>query len=194
LRPTDEERGRKTGYLWSGSNIYTGGKYVSDGVWSSSAEDEQLGIVPMAKRMVELDPSLDLGAVIGALVSTPIAAPVAPVEPTDGPKTVDNVKALQADLNKLGSDLTIDGSIGANTRRAIRAFQRAHGLNDDGIAGPDTWAAITAALKTPDTATAAVAKVVEQPEHKGPTLGEAAMAFLAHLKTDLQSLRANPNG
>jgi hypothetical protein len=77
LRPTDEERGRKTGYLWSGSNIYTGGKYVSDGVWSSSAEDEQLGIVPMAKRMVELDPSLDLGAAIGALVSTPIAAPVA---------------------------------------------------------------------------------------------------------------------
>jgi lysozyme family protein len=156
-------RGHKTGYLWSGTNIYTGGKYVSDGVWSSSARDDQLGIVPMAKRMVELDPSLDLGAVIGALVSTPIVQDSAPA------------------LNKLGASLTVDGSLGANTRRAIRAFQRAHGLEADGVAGHGTWKMINTVL-APQVAINPASKIAEQPDLKAPTVAEAAMAFLQAYK------------
>lgn len=52
--------GRHTGYLWAGSNIYTGGKYVSDGVWDPGAIDQQLGVIPMMKRIVELRPDLAL--------------------------------------------------------------------------------------------------------------------------------------
>src|SRR6185437_10258183 len=110
---------RKTGYLWSGTNIYDGGKYIRDGYWSSQAQDEQLGIIPMAKRMVELNPSLDLGAAVGtAIVMT------APAVPIVTPNTA-SVAQLQAALNKFGADLVVDGSIGSKTRRAIRAFQRA---------------------------------------------------------------------
>ena len=36
----------------------------------------------------------------------------------------------------------IDGESGSNTRRAIAAFQRAHGLPDDGTLGAPTWAVL----------------------------------------------------
>ncbi len=34
----------------------------------------------------------------------------------------------------------IDGKMGPQTREAIKEFQRVHGLNDDGVAGRQTWA------------------------------------------------------
>jgi lysozyme family protein len=50
-----------TGYLWAGTNHYDRGKYVADGVWDPNHRDTQLGIVPIMRRMVELDASLQLG-------------------------------------------------------------------------------------------------------------------------------------
>jgi|GEM_PF-4076190 len=73
----------------------------------------------------------------------------------------DAVKALQTSLNALGYSCgTADGIFGAKTLAAATAFQRAHSLTVDGIAGPLTQAAIltavTAAASTVDTATAAL--------------------------------------
>ncbi|GGD67149.1 cell wall hydrolase [Paenibacillus nasutitermitis] len=36
----------------------------------------------------------------------------------------------------------VTGSFGAETEHAVKGFQNAHGLADDGIAGPATWAAL----------------------------------------------------
>lgn len=52
--------GRDTGYLWSWSNQYSGGKYVADGVWSPTAVDKQAGMIPLMKAMLSLDGSLAL--------------------------------------------------------------------------------------------------------------------------------------
>lgn len=51
------------------------------------------------------------------------------------------VKRLQLDLHRAGfSPGAIDGRFGPATAAALVAFQRAHGLLADGIAGPLTWA------------------------------------------------------
>jgi putative chitinase len=55
---------------------------------------------------------------------------------------------LQVSLNKLGADPTLvpDGSYGPMTAASVKNFQGSHGLAADGKIGPETWAAIDAAL------------------------------------------------
>lgn len=55
------------------------------------------------------------------------------------------VAALQRRLSSLGYPLAADGVYGSNTRRAVAAFQRDHGLPADGLAGPMTREAMDAA-------------------------------------------------
>lgn len=45
-------------YLWGATTVQKPGKYVSDGVWSSTAVDQQLGIVPMIRALAALDKSI----------------------------------------------------------------------------------------------------------------------------------------
>jgi len=46
-------KGRVSPYLWSGTTLYTRGKYVSDGVYSSTAVDQQLGVMPLYQILLE---------------------------------------------------------------------------------------------------------------------------------------------
>ena len=56
-----------------------------------------------------------------------------------------DVKTLQENLNKLGHNAgTADGIFGPATDKALKSFQRATGIAVDGIAGPETFAKITA--------------------------------------------------
>ena len=59
----------------------------------------------------------------------------------------DAVKTLQTNLNKLGYNCgTADGVFGVKTRTAVLAFQKAKGLEVDGVVGAITLAAIDAAF------------------------------------------------
>ena len=58
------------------------------------------------------------------------------------PELRDEVKALQTELNQEGFALEADGLFGRDTESAVKRFQREHGLDDDGIVGPLTWAAL----------------------------------------------------
>jgi hypothetical protein len=51
----------------------------------------------------------------------------------------DSVKRLQMALGFEGN--AIDGDFGEKTEAALKDFQRSHGLEDDGLAGPKTWEA-----------------------------------------------------
>ncbi len=136
-------------YLWAGTNNYTSGKYVADGVWSSSAVDQQLGIVPVMVRMVALRPSLALPGTMPP--ADPAMPPGTPVPAPDGLGShgAHDTDWVQAALNRLhveGTPLLEDGSYGRRTKAAVVAFQSAHGLEPDGLAGPLTTAAIEKAL------------------------------------------------
>lgn len=53
------------------------------------------------------------------------------------------VKTLQRLLNALGYSCgDVDGSFGPKTKTAVKKFQKAVGLDDDGSCGPLTWTAI----------------------------------------------------
>ncbi len=55
----------------------------------------------------------------------------------------DDVRAVQEALLAAGFDPKgVDGSYGRNTEAAVKAFQKANGLEADGIVGPITWAAL----------------------------------------------------
>lgn len=60
-----------------------------------------------------------------------------------------HVRELQETLNRLGymdahgQPLNADGHLGPATRAAVQSFQRASGLADDGIAGPQTLKALS---------------------------------------------------
>lgn len=60
--------------------------------------------------------------------------------------TGDAVKLLQSALNlRANAGLSVDGKAGALTEKAIRNWQRSHGLEDDGICGQNTWNSLLAA-------------------------------------------------
>lgn len=46
-------KGIKTPYLWSGSNHYTRGKFIRDGVWSSTAVSAQVGCACIIKSLID---------------------------------------------------------------------------------------------------------------------------------------------
>jgi peptidoglycan hydrolase-like protein with peptidoglycan-binding domain len=57
------------------------------------------------------------------------------------------VRSLQYLLNAHGAKLAVNGVFGAKTKAAVVAFQRAHHLTPDGVAGAATWKALVVTVK-----------------------------------------------
>ena len=51
-------RGLPSPYVWGGTNQQRAGKYIRDGVWSSTAWDVQPGCAPIIAGIAWLDPSI----------------------------------------------------------------------------------------------------------------------------------------
>ena len=134
-------------YLWGGTNIQTVGKYTEDGKFVPNDMDPQLGIIPVGRRMVEIDPTLALPTIIPPPMSSGIS-----VTTTDA--AIDT-KWVQQALNDIGwyPALDVDGSYGNETKTAIENFQRNYGLSVDGLAGPETIDALKIAVAAAKGAT-----------------------------------------
>lgn len=59
-----------------------------------------------------------------------------------GGSNINDIKALQADLSRLGYLTNVDGWFGSTTLRNLKAFQRDHSLMPDGICGDLTMGVI----------------------------------------------------
>ncbi len=128
-------RGRPSPYVFSGTDQYSRGKFVRDGVYSSRTRDRQLGVVAMIQYIRAME---------GGGVHRPGAGPAVGDRPTLRRGALgDDVERLQAALREGGYySRAIDGDFGWGTWRAVRAFQRDRGLDVDGTAGPSTWEAL----------------------------------------------------
>ncbi|WP_265518980.1 N-acetylmuramidase domain-containing protein [Nitratireductor luteus] len=60
------------------------------------------------------------------------------------------VRELQALLVRAGHSVKVDGDYGTATRDAVRAFQKANGLDVDGVAGPETMRALSTYRLAPE--------------------------------------------
>lgn len=139
--------GINTGYLWAGTNNYDHGKYVADGVWSASAVDQQLGIIPVLAVMFEKDPSIYIAG--GNGTGGDDGRYVSPLDFT-------GIKWIQSRLNvlmvannpnpELLDLLVVDGNYGRQTTAVVRSFQTWRGITADGQAGPETTAEMDKAL------------------------------------------------
>jgi lysozyme family protein len=136
-------------YLWGATNIQQPGKYVRDGVFSSTEMDPQIGIVPIMIGMVRARPALAFANALPLISAS--AAPIVPASPMPSPIGVGGgdygTKWIQEQLNAHGADPQIDedGNYGRFTRQSVMAFQQSQGLTADGLAGPLTIAALQAA-------------------------------------------------
>ena len=122
-----------------------------DGAASRSVPAPIADVVPEGVSVAP-DASLAAGdASAPAPVQGPLSAEAAASQPSgaitgvpplelhmQGPE----VAALQSRLNELGAALTVDGVFGIGTLKAVRGFQNANGLSDDGIVGARTAAAL----------------------------------------------------
>ncbi|MEX0386295.1 lytic murein transglycosylase [Spiribacter onubensis] len=80
--------------------------------------------------------ALSVGLLADRLIGAP---PLSNPPPVEEPLRIETVSALQEALNRRGFDAgAVDGRIGTNTRRALRAFQADAGLVDDGHPDTDT--------------------------------------------------------
>lgn len=128
-------------YLWGGTNIQSVGKYDSDGKFNPEHMDPQLGIIPVAKRMVEIDPTLALGPAVVYVPPPPILSNI-----------VSDLEAgarwIQETINKLGHfpPLDVDDNYGRETLNAVMDFQTGYGLEITGVADEVTIQALNNAL------------------------------------------------
>jgi lysozyme family protein len=137
--------GVHTPYLWAGSNNYTSGKFVADGRFDPNHVDTQLGIVPVARAMAQMDATLDLPG----LPPPPDGRTPLPTPQTTSVGLDIGTSWVQDSLNKLGvatPPLVVDGNYGRLTRMAVTEFQQKAGIIADGFVGPETIAAIRKAL------------------------------------------------
>lgn len=98
---------------------------IANGNW---ALDLPLQVHGVTIAHADLDGSLD-------------AAPPS-LRMSDPPANGDSVRRLQAALARAGFACGRDGIFGPATEAAVKAFQAAHGMPQDGVVGPETWAAL----------------------------------------------------
>lgn len=135
-------------YLWAGTSVYRGGKFVADGKFDPAAQDAQLGVAATMRALMVAAPSITF-ARDGA---QPIKVASAGL-PSFGPGTWNDagLKAVQELLRSKGyaSVGTPDGDWGRNTEAALEDFQQQNGLPVTARYDAETAAALPTAGPRP---------------------------------------------
>lgn len=131
-------RGRVSPYVYSGTDAYTGGKYVKDGVFSATARDKQLGVLAMVGAIGGLEGG-DLQPLTPERAWAKVLSGATVLRQGADGMAVEHLQSL---LQAAGQEVSVDGDFGPGTRRAVAAFQADAGLEPDGVVGKGTAAAL----------------------------------------------------
>jgi lysozyme family protein len=142
--------GIPTPYFVGGTTAQKPGKFVADHEYSATLMDPQLGTLAIVEELFKLDPSLVFGGAIAKLDDAPSIVPQPLPTGLGGGFMIDvndedSVKALEIRLNQVKATavpIAVNGSYDRETMAAVRAYQVAHGLTVDGLAGPETLDAL----------------------------------------------------
>lgn len=74
-------------YVWGATSVQKAGKYIRDGVWSSSAWDTQIGTAAMLFEMAKLDPTIKFVRESPEGTKGDAAPPIPPPTPNGAKKT-----------------------------------------------------------------------------------------------------------
>lgn len=130
-------KGRPSPYVYAGTGEYSAGKYVADGVYSSSHVDGQLGVLAMVGSVGGLNTAMTGQSPESAWAKVLGGSDVL----RRGSRGL-AVRALQQKLQAAGVAVSLDGDFGPGTHRAVMTFQRQAGLAADGVVGRGTAAAL----------------------------------------------------
>jgi len=94
-------KGRPSPYIWAGTNQYTSGKYVRDGVYDPNTVDTQPGCANLLMTMMSMDPTIKFAGTVMPVTPTPTVTPTE--RPTPPPPSITNpakgsIGAFIADL------------------------------------------------------------------------------------------------
>ena len=108
-----------------------------DGIYGSTTE--------AAVRSFQRVNGLPVDGVVGPVTyrilhsAAPTARPVRQLQLQRPPLRGPDVLQVQRALHRAGHRIPVDGHYGPETDIAVTRFQRKHGLEPDGIVGPQTW-------------------------------------------------------
>lgn len=119
-----------------------------DGLWGADSQAALERFQQAHQLQVTGQLNQATAATLGVDPNTLLAPAAVPAPPPSGRLRPASVRALQARLGSLGFySGPVDGVWGAGTETAVQNFQRARGLQSDGLLGPGT---VTALGLTPD--------------------------------------------
>lgn len=142
----------------SGASVSELQNLLSKAGFSAGAADGSFGPKTLAAvKRFQASKGLEADGVVGPKTWSALRASQTTTPPSTGAASPTlrsgdfgaDVQKLQEALKKHGySAGTIDGNFGANTRSAVVKFQRAKGLEADGVVGPSTWRALNGAVSS----------------------------------------------
>ena len=138
-------------YVYSGTDQYVSGKYVSDGRYNSKVVDQQIGVMPLLGALDAMQTSQDMSP-------KAINADFAWSRISNGSKFFGKVimdlrlKHSNPSCKNWVQHQRIDGDFGNGTRQEVIKFQSEAGQIPDGVVGQNTATAIDEALKVKQSA------------------------------------------